>query len=107
MLKNEGRADIIDLINGILGSLVSVTAGCFLYRAWESIIIGAIGACLTCITMPMFDKMAVDDPVGASSVHGVSGIWGKCDRFSQHFITNLTTIHICDFRGNCCRSLRR
>lgn len=68
--------DIIDLINGILGSLVSVTAGCFLYHAWEAIVIGVIGSFLTCITMPMFDRLGVDDPVGASSVHGICGIWG-------------------------------
>lgn len=66
----------MDIINGVLGSLVSITAGCFLYHAWEAILIGAIGAFLACITMPMFDKMGVDDPVGASSVHGVCGIWG-------------------------------
>lgn len=77
MFRNDGRVDIIDLINGILGSLVSITAGCFLYRAWEAILIGAIGAFLTCITMPIFDRWSVDDPVGASSVHGVCGIWGK------------------------------
>lgn len=34
MVKNNGKVDILDLINGILASLVSVTAGCFLYRAW-------------------------------------------------------------------------
>lgn len=82
MVRNDGRVDIIDLINGILGSLVSITAGCFLYRAWEAMLIGAIGAILTCITMPLFDKWSVDDPVGASSVHGVCGIWGKLNRTS-------------------------
>lgn len=71
-----GKVDIVHLINGILGSLVSVTAGCFLYRAWEAIIIGVIGSFLTCISMPIIDKMGIDDPVGASAVHGVSGIWG-------------------------------
>lgn len=76
MIRNEGRVDIIDLINGILGSLVSITAGCFLYRAWEAMLIGAIGAILTCVSMPLFDKWSVDDPVGASAVHGVCGIWG-------------------------------
>lgn len=76
MARNEGRADIIDLINGILGSLVSITAGCFLYRAWEAMLIGAIGSMLTCLAMPLFDKWGIDDPVGASAVHGVSGIWG-------------------------------
>lgn len=67
----------MDLINGVLGSLVSITAGCFLYNGWEALLIGAIGAFLACITMPLFDKMGVDDPVGASSVHGVCGIWGN------------------------------
>lgn len=68
---------MVDLMNGVLGSLVSVTAGCFLYRAWESLLIGAIGAFLTIVTMQLFDKMRIDDPLGASSVHGVCGIWGK------------------------------
>ncbi|XP_059612678.1 putative ammonium transporter 3 [Phlebotomus argentipes] len=76
MFRHDGRVDVVDLINGILGSLVSITAGCFLYHAWEAIVIGVIGSLLACITMPLFDKMSVDDPVGASSVHGVCGIWG-------------------------------
>lgn len=57
------------------GSLVSITAGCFLYHGWEAIIIGAIGAFLACITMPLFDKMGVDDPVGASSVSKIKFIY--------------------------------
>ncbi|XP_058455520.1 putative ammonium transporter 2 isoform X1 [Malaya genurostris] len=76
MFRNEGRLDIVDLINGILASLVSVTAGCFLYHAWESIVIGIVGSALCCLSMPLLDKMGVDDPVGASAVHGVAGIWG-------------------------------
>lgn len=68
--------DIIDLINGVLGSLVSITAGCFLYRAWEALVIGMLGALLCVVAMPLFDRLGVDDPVGASSVHGVCGIWG-------------------------------
>lgn len=77
MFRNDGRVDIVDLINGILASLVSVTAGCFLYHAWEAIVIGIIGSALCCLSMPLFDKMGVDDPVGASAVHGVAGIWGE------------------------------
>lgn len=80
LTKNDGRADIMDLINGVLGSLVSITAGCFLYHAWEALLIGAIGALLACVTMPLFDRLGVDDPVGASSVHGVCGIWGTLDK---------------------------
>ncbi|XP_017847227.1 putative ammonium transporter 2 [Drosophila busckii] len=74
--RHDGRMDIMDLINGVLGSLVSITAGCFLYRAWEALIIGAFGSLLCVIAMPLFDRMGVDDPVGASAVHGVCGIWG-------------------------------
>lgn len=76
LFKNDGRVDILDLINGILASLVSVTAGCFLYRAWEAILVGFIGAILVCFLTPMFDRMGVDDPVGASAVHGIGGMWG-------------------------------
>lgn len=74
--RHDGLLDIIDLINGVLGSLVSITAGCFLYKAWEAMLIGMIGAMLCCLAMPLFDRLGVDDPVGASAVHGVCGIWG-------------------------------
>lgn len=74
--RNEGKLDILDLINGVLGSLVSVTAGCYLYNGWDAIAVGFIGSILACFAMPLFDKMGVDDPVGASSVHGVCGMWG-------------------------------
>ncbi|XP_068622033.1 putative ammonium transporter 2 [Battus philenor] len=76
MIKNKGRADVMELINSILGALVSVTAGCFLYRAWESLIIGMIGAGIATVSSIIFDKMRVDDPVGASAVHGACGFWG-------------------------------
>ncbi|CRL04219.1 CLUMA_CG017324, isoform A [Clunio marinus] len=76
LFRNEGRVDIFDLINGILGSLVSVTAGCYLYHAWEAILVGFIGSFVVSFVTPMFDRMGVDDPVGASSVHGIGGIWG-------------------------------
>ncbi|KAF7283352.1 hypothetical protein GWI33_000863 [Rhynchophorus ferrugineus] len=76
MAKLNGRIDALDIINGILGSLVAVTAGCFLYKGWEALLIGTIGACLVCGSMPLFDMLKIDDPVGASAVHGVGGIWG-------------------------------
>lgn len=47
-----------------------LTAGCFLYRSWEALLIGTVGAIIVCISMPLIDKMRIDDPVGASSVHG-------------------------------------
>ncbi|VEN55964.1 unnamed protein product [Callosobruchus maculatus] len=76
MVKLQGKIDALDIINGILGSLVAITGGCFLYRGWEALLIGTIGALLTCSAMPLFDLAGIDDPVGASAVHGVGGIWG-------------------------------
>ncbi|XP_075988467.1 ammonium transporter isoform X1 [Anticarsia gemmatalis] len=76
LVKNKGKAEVMELINSVLGSLVSITAGCFLYRAWESLLIGFIGAAIASGTGPLFDMMGVDDPVGASAVHGACGLWG-------------------------------
>ncbi|XP_059062585.1 putative ammonium transporter 2 [Achroia grisella] len=76
LIRNKGKAEVMDLINSILGALVSITAGCFLYRSWEALLIGMIGAAIASISAPLFDKMGVDDPVGASAVHGACGIWG-------------------------------
>ncbi|XP_056643940.1 putative ammonium transporter 2 [Diorhabda sublineata] len=76
MIRLNGKINTIDIINGILGSLVSITAGCFLYQGWEAVLVGTVGAILVCCSMPLFDMIGVDDPVGASSVHGVGGIWG-------------------------------
>ncbi|XP_065331565.1 putative ammonium transporter 2 isoform X2 [Cloeon dipterum] len=72
----KGTFDIMDLINGVLGSLVSVTAGCYLYRPWEAVVVGAIGGAIACLMMPLWDRMRIDDPVGATSVHGCAGLWG-------------------------------
>ncbi|XP_019873312.2 putative ammonium transporter 2 [Aethina tumida] len=76
MIKSKGKIDSIDIINGILGALVAITAGCFLYQAWEALLVGTIGALLVCFSMPLIDMMGIDDPVGASAVHGIGGIWG-------------------------------
>ncbi|KAJ0170283.1 hypothetical protein K1T71_014211 [Dendrolimus kikuchii] len=76
MIKNKGKAEVMELINSILGALVSITAGCFLYRAWEALVIGFIGAAIASGSSPLFDRMRIDDPVGASAVHGACGFWG-------------------------------
>ncbi|XP_050312669.1 putative ammonium transporter 2 isoform X2 [Anthonomus grandis grandis] len=76
IVRLDGRIDALDIINGILGSLVAVTAGCFLYQGWEALVIGAIGSLLSCGAMLLIDKVKIDDPVGATAVHGVGGIWG-------------------------------
>ncbi|KAK3098522.1 hypothetical protein FSP39_020288 [Pinctada imbricata] len=52
------------------------TAPCAVVRPWESIVIGVIGGALAISSMLVVDKLKVDDPVAASSVHGTCGLWG-------------------------------
>jgi Amt family ammonium transporter len=70
------KQDITMILNGALGGLVAVTAGPDLYSIYTPIIIGAVGASLVVYAVPFFDKLRLDDPVGALSVHLVNGIWG-------------------------------
>jgi Amt family ammonium transporter len=68
--------DITMILNGALGGLVAVTAGPDLYNMFTPIIIGLVGGALVVFAVPIFDKLKLDDPVGALSVHLVNGIWG-------------------------------
>lgn len=68
--------DITMVLNGALGGLVAITAGPDLYDVYTPILIGAIGGALVVFAVPLFDKLKLDDPVGALSVHLVNGIWG-------------------------------
>ena len=70
------KLDITMILNGALGGLVAITAGADLFNIYTPIIIGAIGAILVMLAVPLFDKFKLDDPVGALSVHLVNGIWG-------------------------------
>ena len=64
------------VLNGALAGLVSITAGPDYPTMYIAALIGAIGAVLMTLAIPMFDRFKVDDPVGALSVHLVAGIWG-------------------------------
>ena len=70
------KFDITMILNGALGGLVAVTAGPQLYDIHTPILIGLIGGALVVVAVPLFDKLKMDDPVGALSVHLVNGIWG-------------------------------
>ena len=63
-------------MNGALAGLVSITAGCGFVEPWAAILIGSVGGVLVVFAVAFFDKIKIDDPVGAISVHGVCGIWG-------------------------------
>lgn len=68
--------DITMILNGALGGLVAITAGADLFDIYTPILIGLIGGALVVFAVPLFDKLKLDDPVGALSVHLVNGIWG-------------------------------
>jgi len=76
MLIKYKKLDITMVLNGALGGLVSITAGPDLYNIYQPIIIGSIGGALVVFAVPLFDKLKLDDPVGALSVHLVNGVWG-------------------------------
>jgi len=63
--------------NGALAGLVAITAGCAFVSGVSSMIIGTIAGVLVCLSVGFVEnKMKIDDPVGAISVHGVNGLWG-------------------------------
>lgn len=68
--------DLTMALNGALAGLVSITASADLMSPLESIIIGSIGGILVVFAIITFDKLKLDDPVGATSVHLICGIWG-------------------------------
>ena len=70
------KLDITMVLNGALGGLVSITAAPNLYDMYTPILIGAIGGAIVVFGVSFFDKLKLDDPVGALSVHLLNGIWG-------------------------------
>lgn len=70
------KPDLSMALNGILAGLVGVTAGADVVTPIESILIGAISGGLVVGAVIFFDKIKIDDPVGATSVHLVCGVWG-------------------------------
>ncbi|PLX41984.1 MAG: ammonium transporter [Deltaproteobacteria bacterium] len=71
-----GKPDVGMTLNGCLAGLVGITAGCANVSPLSSIIIGIIAGVLVTESVLFFDRIGVDDPVGAVSVHGVCGAWG-------------------------------
>lgn len=70
------KPDLSMTLNGALAGLVAITAPCDGVTPVSSILIGAIAGVLIVASVVFFDKLKIDDPVGAISVHGVNGIWG-------------------------------
>ncbi len=72
----DGKPDLSMIINGILAGLVGITAGCADVSYLSAVIIGGIAGIIVVFSVAFFDSIRIDDPVGATSVHLVCGIWG-------------------------------
>jgi Amt family ammonium transporter len=76
MTFTKGKPDPTMCANGMLAGLVAITAPSGFVGANAGFVIGAIAGVLVCLAVEFFDKIHVDDPVGAVSVHGICGLWG-------------------------------
>lgn len=70
------KPDLSMALNGILAGLVGITAGADGMGPWSAAAVGAIAGIIVVFAILFFDKIKIDDPVGAISVHGVCGMWG-------------------------------
>jgi Amt family ammonium transporter len=68
--------DLSMVLNGILGGLVGITAGADLMTPMAAVLIGGVAGVIIPFSVVFFDRIKIDDPVGATSVHLVCGIWG-------------------------------
>ena len=76
-LLRTGKADLEMAANGALAGLVGITAGCAYVDVWAAVVIGIISGIILPFGMAFVkNTLKVDDPVGASTVHGICGAWG-------------------------------
>lgn len=90
-----GKPDLGMTINGCLAGLVGITGSCAYVSVTSSIIIGAIAGVIVVFSVLFFDRVKVDDPVGATSVHLVCSVFGTLcvGLFAQEGVTSLSTVN--------------
>ncbi|WP_257351612.1 ammonium transporter [Pseudalkalibacillus decolorationis] len=71
-----GKSDIPTMLNGALAGLVAITASCAFVETWAAVVIGLVAGVLVFYSVKFFEKLKVDDPIFALSVHGAAGVWG-------------------------------
>jgi Amt family ammonium transporter len=88
-----GKPDLGMTINGCLAGLVAITAGCAFVSINSSIVIGGISGVIVVMAVLLFDKLRIDDPVGALAVHLANGVFGTLavGLFAQDKITGVAT----------------
>jgi Amt family ammonium transporter len=88
-----GKPDLGMTINGCLAGLVAITGSCAFVSVTSSLIIGAVAGVIVVFAVLFFDRIKIDDPVGATSVHLVCGIFGTIcvGLFAKEGVTSLST----------------
>jgi Amt family ammonium transporter len=88
-----GKPDLGMTINGCLAGLVAITAPCAFVSIGSSIIIGLVAGLLVVVSVIFFDRIRIDDPVGALSVHLANGVFGTLcvGLFAQDKIAGVAT----------------
>jgi Amt family ammonium transporter len=71
-----GKPEVGMSLNGALAGLVAITSPCATVSPLSAVVIGAVAGVLVVVSVLFFDRIKIDDPVGAISVHGVNGAWG-------------------------------
>jgi len=71
-----GKPDIGMTANGAIAALVAITAGSGFVEPWAAVIIGGVAGSVMVLMVLFIDRIRIDDPIGALSCHGISGIWG-------------------------------
>ncbi len=96
-----GKPDLGMTINGCLAGLVGITGGCAYVSIESSLIIGALSGVLVVFAVVFFDKIHIDDPVGATSVHLGCGVFGTIcvGLFAESGVTSLSTVDGLFFGG--------
>ena len=74
--RSAGKPDIGMVLNGVLGGLVAITAPCATVTPSSAVVIGAVAGTLVVVFVALIERLRIDDPVGAVSVHGICGVWG-------------------------------
>ncbi len=90
-----GKPDLGMTINGCLAGLVGITGGCAYFTVGVSLLIGAVSGILVVFLVVFFDRVRVDDPVGATSVHLGCGVFGTIcvGLFAKDGTTSLSTVN--------------
>ena len=70
------KPDISMMLNGAIAALVAITAACGFVAPWAALVIGVVSGAIAVVGVLAIERIGIDDPIGAVSVHGMAGVWG-------------------------------